>query len=396
MFGNAGRGWTATVCGGLLALGGAALVAEPLGAQRARPAAAQTSGPRLLRPGQSATDTLRAADPSFNPRGRFRVFRIDARADKRYVIAMEAADFDAYVWVARPVGVLTEELDSDDDGGGGTNARLRFRPPAAGSYYVVAQSLGSEDQHVGAFTLTVTETDPAPAPTARSIAVGERLMGALTDESARREEDDDQPYDLYTFRAKGQRLRIAMDAAGFDAYLHVLKVVGGVEEEVATDDDGGGGTNARVTLEADGEYRIIARSLSENGRGEYSLSISEAVEVTVQQRPISVGQTVRGELTSEDPELEEGGYFNEYVVTASAGDEFRITLRSTEFDAYLRWGAKEGTNFRTIAEDDDSGGDLNSQLTVRVSTSGTFVIRVSALGAGSAGPYELSFERVMR
>lgn len=359
----------------------------------ARPVPAQ-SGPGSARPIRFATpvtDELRASEPKFGGRGAFRVYRFDARADKRYLITMDAPDLDSYVWVARPVGVLTEELASDDDGGEGNNARLRFKPPVSGSYFLVAQALSADG--AGAFTIQIVETDPAPTPVARTIAIGESLQGELTDDSPLREDDGNQPYELYSILGKGQRVRIQMSAENFDAYLHVYRVTANGEEEVATDDDGAGGTNARVVLELNGEYRILARSLGDDGRGSYQLSVSEAPVVAVVQRPLSVGETVSGELSASDPELDEGGYFHEYVMDASAGDAFRITLRSGEFDSYLRWGTKSGESFTEVASDDDSGGDLDSMIQVRVERSGTYVIRVSALGAGNVGPYQLTVER---
>lgn len=345
---------------------------------------------RAIRAGTQVVDTLLGSSPKLSERGGFRTYRFTASVGKRYVITMTADDFDAYVWVAREVGGLTDELDSDDDGGGGTNARLRFRPPADGSYLIVAQSLSEEG--TGAFTLRLDETEPAVMPPAQPIRIGETLVGRLTDESP---VDDMEgfPYAHYTLRGNGQRVRITMRAADFDAYLALLQRRAGGEEEVATNDDGAGGTDARITVTLDGEYRILARPLGTDGRGEFSVSVEEAIPVPVIQRPIRVGETLTGELTDRDPELDDGGFFHEYVLEANAGEEFRITLRSTEFDSYLRWGRKDGDAFTEIASDDDGGGNLDSQLTVRADARGRYVIRVSALGSDSVGPYELRVER---
>lgn len=366
------------------------VAAAPLDAQRARPAAAQASPHRPIRPGAEVTDSLNAASPRVDGRGGFRTYRFDASMGKRYVIAMNADDFDAYVWVAQEVAGLTDELDSDDDGGGGTNARLRFRPPADGSYIIVAQSL-SEDG-AGRFTLRLEEMEPAVMPPTSPIRIGETLVGSLTDDSP---VDDIEgfPYAHYSVRGTGQRVRITLRAADFDAYLVLFQRRAGGEEEVATNDDGAGGTDARITATLDGEYRILVRPLGSDGRGSYNVSVEEAIPVPVIQRPIRAGETVSGELTSQDPELDEGGFFHEYVLDANAGDEFRITLRSTEFDSFLRWGRKDGDAFTEISSDDDGGGNLDSQLSVRTDARGRYVIRVSALGSGSVGPYELRVER---
>lgn len=381
----------------LLLLTGIAVGTSPLVAQRqtATPAAAAASQAigRPIRFATDVTDSIRASDPKIANRGGFRTYRFEARTDKRYIITMNAANLDAYIWVVRNVAGLTEELASNDDSGegeGGTNSRLRFRPPANGSYTLVAQSFTETGE--GAFTLRIEEIAPPPAAVARPITIGQTVTGELNENSPVLEADGDVPHDTYTIRGKGQRVRISMSAE-FDTYLQVMKITNGVEEEVASDDDGAGGTNSRLVMELDGEYRIIARPLGGNPVGAYTLSVVEAAIVPSVPRPIEVGQTVRGELTVEDPEFENGRYYHEYVVTVSAGDQLRITMRSGEIDSYLRWGTMNGAEFDELEGDDDSGGDLDSQLTVRVGQSGTYVIRVSAVEQHSVGPYTLTIER---
>jgi len=377
----------------LMTLAALGVAQAPLAAQASRAANAPAQGLRPIRFGQDVAGTLAASDPALSGRGPFHAYRFTARADKRYVITMTAPDFDALVSVMREVGGLTDQIASDDDGAGGTDARLRFRPPAAGSYIVVAQAL-SEDSR-GSYTLRIDETDPPVAPKAREISVGQSLQGSISNESS---VDDEEgfPFDLYALSGSGQRVRIVMRSGEFDTFLKLTKVTDAGEEEVATDDDGAGGTDSRITVLLDGRYRLYARPLSNSDRGGYTLSVEEAVPVAVVQRPIRAGQTVEGELSSGDPELDEGGYFHEYVIDASAGDELRITLRSGEFDSFLRWGTKAGDAFTEISSDDDGGGELDSQLTARVTTSGRYVIRVSSLGSGSVGPYTLSVENIAR
>lgn len=374
----------------LAALGAVVSVPAPLSAQANRPAAA-TAGPRPIRFGQDVTGSLTDADPALTGRGPFHAYRFTAKAEKRYIITLDAPDFDALVMVMREVGGITDVVASDDDGGGGMNARLRFRPPAAGSYIIVAQSLPEDGR--GAYTLRITEMDPPPPPQPRPLAVGQNLQGSITNESA---VDDDEgfPFDVYRIRGNGERVRIVMRSEDFDTFLALKKVTASGEEEVASDDDGGGGTDSRLTLVLDGEYRLYARPLANVDRGAYSLTVEEAAAVQVTQRPIKIGDAVEGELSDTDPELDEGGFFHEYVIDAKAGDNLRITLRSEEFDSYLRWGTKAGTTFTELASDDDSGGDLDSQLVVQVDAAGRFVIRVAALGSGDVGPYRLSVERV--
>ncbi len=369
----------------LLALGSLGIAQAPLAAQ-----ASTQAGPRSIRFAQDVAGTLAASDPSLNERGPFHTYRFSAKAGKRYVITMTAPDFDALVTVLREVGGITDQIASDDDGAGGTNARLRFRPPVDGSYIIVAQSLTEAGR--GSYTLRVEETDPPVAPQARALSIGQTVQGRITNESS---VDDEEgfPFDLYRLTGKGQRVRIVMRSGEFDTFLRIAKVTPSGEEEVATDDDGAGGTDSRLTLTLDGNYYLYARPLGNGERGGYTLGVEEAAPVVVTQRPIRLGQTVEGRLAADDPELDGGEYFHEYVIDANVGDEFRITLRSGEFDPFLRWGTKDGDTFTEISTDDDGPGELDSQLTGRVSRAGRYVIRASALGSGSVGEYRLSVER---
>lgn len=383
-----------TLLGGGLVLA-AAWPADAAAQRSGRQAAPATAVPDALRPirlGQMVEATLSASDPKIESRGPFHAYRFVATADTRYIITMRSEALDSYVWVARAVGPLTETLDSDDDSGGDTDARLRFHAVEAGTYIIVAQALGAEGN--GAYTLQV-EQAPAPQPAvARRITVGETLTGTIDENSPLLEEMDDIPYALFSLSERGgRRIRITLTAEDFDAYLSVVRVTASGEEEVASNDDSGGGTNARVTFAADGEYRIIARPLGAGGAGAYSIAVSDAPASVVITRAIRVGDTAEGEITAADPEMESGAYYHQFEIEAREGDRLRITLRSESFDSFLRWGRAGESGFDELESDDDGGGNVDSRLDLTVPRSGKYLIRVSSLGAGQTGSYRLTIER---
>jgi hypothetical protein len=94
---------------------------------------------------------------------------------------------------------------------------------------------------------------------------------------------------------------------------------------------------------------------------------------------LTPGETVEGMLT---------GTPHRWTFTASAGDVVTIDLRRTQddLDPYLQLLGPSGG---TIAEDDDTGGNLNSRIRLTVEEDGDHVVRAGGLGA-SRGPYELS------
>ena len=72
------------------------------------------------------------------------------RAGDRVVITLRSGDFDAYMSFGRQ-GDEWDALESDDDSGGGTDARLEVTLPANGIYVIRANTLSSGE--TGAYTL---------------------------------------------------------------------------------------------------------------------------------------------------------------------------------------------------------------------------------------------------
>jgi hypothetical protein len=68
------------------------------------------------------------------------IHRVTMSPDKTYVIDLESNDFDAYLRILDSTG---KQLASDDDGGEGFNARIRFTPPKEDNYQVVATRYAS-------------------------------------------------------------------------------------------------------------------------------------------------------------------------------------------------------------------------------------------------------------
>ena len=80
------------------------------------------------------------------------VHQFEMAPAKSYVIDLASPRFDAYLRLEDADG---KQLLEDDDSGGGTNARLRFRPSVAGTYRIVTTTF--EGGQFGGYTLTVRE-----------------------------------------------------------------------------------------------------------------------------------------------------------------------------------------------------------------------------------------------
>ena len=347
---------------------------------------------RPITVGAPVQGSLTADDPRYGQRGAFQAWRFEARAGQRYQVTLRSRDFDAYAFVARSVGGLTEEFVNDDDGAGDTDARLRFRSPTDQTYLIVAQAL--EAGRTGAYTLQVEALPELPPARPVAMTIGEAKEGTLDDASPMLEDGGTEyRHQVFTFRGTGQRVRVTMRSGAFDAFLRVRKVTAAGEEEVGNDDDSGGGPDAMLVFAANGEYRVYARALEAERSGAFTLSVTEVVSKPVTSRPVTLGQPVDGTLTTDDPELDDGRRFHQYALTGRPGERFTVTLRSSDFDAFVDFGSVSGGVFESSESDDDGAGGTDAQLNVTMPAEGTWVIRVHGLERGKLGSYRLTVER---
>lgn len=353
----------------------------------AAPAAAQHTP---IRVGQSVTGTLVQNDPTMSSRGRFKVYRFEARKGDRLVATLESRDFDPYLTLVRSVGGITEELESNDDSNG-PDSRIRFTVPADGGYLLVAQSL--EEEGMGGFTLALRQPAAPTTAQTREIRLGQPVEGSLAETDAILD-DDESYYDTYTLSAReGQRLLVEMKSDAFDTFLAFGRMENGEFSPISTNDDGGDGTNSalRVTVPAGGEFIVRANSLGAEATGAYTLTVTErpAPAAEANPQPITAGRDVQGRLEDTDPVMEDDSFYDYYTYRGRAGERLTITMESDDFDAFLAFGRLEGTTFEEIATNDDGPNGTGSQIEVTLPSDGTYVIRANSLSGGSTGAYTL-------
>lgn len=80
--------------------------------------------------------------------------RLKAVAGKQYLIDLTSGDFDTFLRLNGPTG---NEIDTDDDGGGGLNSRITFTAEADGVHEIVVTSF--DDEGRGNYNLTVRELE---------------------------------------------------------------------------------------------------------------------------------------------------------------------------------------------------------------------------------------------
>ena len=110
------------------------------------------------------------------------------------------------------------------------------------------------------------------------------------------------------------------------------------------------------------------------------------------QGTIRPGQTVRGELSSSDPMLDDDTHYDIWRFRGQAGHVYGVTLRSDDFDAYLAVGSTAGGECEDCESDDDEGGGTDSRVEFRADADGTYEIRANSLMGGETGAYTVELE----
>jgi trypsin-like peptidase/pre-peptidase len=102
---------------------------------------------------------------------------------------------------------------------------------------------------------------------------------------------------------------------------------------------------------------------------------------------ITTGQTVTGRLSDGDFVRPDGSYADAYVYNGRAGEQITVTLRSNAFDAWL---VVDDPNGPMREHDDDSAGNLDSELTVTLPHAGQYLIVANSVNEGATGAYSMS------
>lgn len=202
---------------------------------------------------------------------------LQLEAGQRYVIRVNSSAFDPVARLYRDgeMGPVAQNDDGDD----GINSRISFRPETSGTYILRVAPLASDG--TGAYTASAERAPPLPAPltafSRQQTMVWKVYTGALTNsdgESTSGARVDDY---LVSFAA-GQERFIALDAPDFDAVVQVIAVDSrDTEETLAANDDGGNSLNSilRFKAETAGNYIVRVTALGADGRGGYTLRVSD-------------------------------------------------------------------------------------------------------------------------
>ena len=395
----------------------AALAAAPLTAQT------------TIGAGETVTGTLQEGDRQMEEDGAYYdAYLIRGRPGETLLVRMTSDDFDTRLHWGRGDGDDWEEEAENDDSVDGTDSRLVVRLGQEGEYQL--RAAGFDQGEVGEYALRVMATR---APTPGRIRVGQTIQGELNENDHEGQNGYEDHY-LVT-GAPGSQITIFAESDELDTFLEFGPVRDGQVDPTASDDDGGRGTNSELVAEfaGNGAHHVVVRSFSGEEMGAYTLRVLEgsasenwnddepddeewvdddsAVADTIWEEvedpdedsggeadfsgvghtivPVRAGETVEGELDERDARDGDGIYYQQFTYQARAGERLTISLTSEETDTFVRIGTGRYNEFETLAEDDDSGGELNAELRYTVPRAGEYVIQVSTAGPGQSGPFVL-------
>lgn len=330
--------------------------------------------------GRTITDRLNASNEVLGDGSYAQRYRIRLNLNQKVQITLQGDDFDAYLMLLDPDGDVVAQ---DDDGDGGTDARIEYTAASAGAHIVIVNSLGKEQE--GEFALFVESLSGGNAEgTARSTAerrpirVGQSINGLFTSNSPVL--DDNSHYADFTITGTpNQTVDITLSSDDFDTYLWIGSLDGDTFSSIETNDDGGGGTNSKITytFPDNRTYVIRANTLSEGETGTYTVAVMPAVGENlpavstlpaISPTTIPSPQRIDGSL----PKDRDGIPYRDYRLNVTAGKTYEITMTSNMFDAFLEL---RDAGYNLIASDDDSGGGTNAKLTYRATATATLVVR---------------------
>ncbi len=342
-------------------------------------------------------------------------FFTGTKGDRVQILMEGDGNLDPYLGLID--GASEQVLLEDDDSGGNGNAYIETTLPGSGEFVIVATRYGLDTgSSAGRYTLTLlggnsptnvsTTTTTGPVEVSPGVfymgdlPLGEPVSGTLSDSAYA------QVYSV-ELQAGDEFAAVMYAAEGslLDPYLIFATEAG---DALAEDDDSGvqaeGGkfdALLQVTIPQSGVYLLAAtRSGVDVGKssGDYVLYAGILNETpVVQEQPvqqdlppgmaymgeIAVGATVSGTIAADS-------FFHIYEYAGTAGEQITVTMvGSGGLDAYL--GILD-PNDNVIAEDDDSAGGSNAQISIRLPESGSYLIVAtrSGLDAGSTtGPYTL-------
>ncbi|HST35546.1 MAG TPA: hypothetical protein VLK25_02805, partial [Allosphingosinicella sp.] len=210
----------------------------------------------------------------------------------------------------------------------------------------------------------------------------QHIAGALEDNDSQTG-DEHNRYDDHVLRLEaGRRYRLSVNSDAFDPVARLYRA--GEANPVAENDDSNESLNSRInyTPAQSGDFTLRVTSFSAEGRGAYNAQVALLPPLPP---GVAVPWSVSGRIEDGDTSGGETARYDEHILRLEAGRRYVLTAEASDFDPFASlYRAGEDD---PIAENDDSGGTLNSRIAFSPTESGDYVLRVAPLGGDGRGAY---------
>ncbi|MBN2304904.1 MAG: PPC domain-containing protein [Anaerolineae bacterium] len=343
--------------------------------------------PTQLVYGQTVDGKLDAATPS-----QFYVFEAATGDVVTITMVATAGELDPFL-------VLNDtdqnSLTTDDNSGGGVNARLTFTIPAPGRYVIRATHAGGVvSQGGGSFSLNLTaavgdftSTTPPAGDLPQAQGDSTRFVPVTPGSTVRDTVDRQVALRFYWFEADAGD-QVAVIPEQLADFQPLLALYDADFQEVARAE---AGTGLRARLEVEGIFFLVV-ALPDPGSagGSYGLLFDVSGNPARQGNFIdmSYGQSQRGNIDDSLSAVT-------YRFQGSADDEVTIAMNRAggDLNSYLYLLDGEG---QLLFEDNDSGGDNgNARLVYMLPADGDYLIVATRLGQAqgtTSGSYLLELQ----
>ena len=230
------------------------------------------------------------------------------------------------------------------------------------------------------------------------------ISGALTSSDLVRSDETYADGFSYMGRA-GEVITVTMRSSDLDSWLVIDDPNGPLDEY---NDDGAGGNDAEltITLPHAGRYIILANTVSKGVTGSYTLTVASGGSSGVIARNtsstnvlsmadigrlplprINMGQTIDGTLSPTDILRDDSTYTDGFIYQGRAGEQITVTMRSSDFDAWL---VVDDPNGPLHEHNDDGAGGTDAMLTVTLPHDGSYIILANVVQKRTTGRYTLT------
>jgi hypothetical protein len=341
--------------------------------------------PPVAASGNVITGVLDASKPSFDDGEFYSVYTRSLAAGSEVLIELSSAQFDTFLLVQSPDGVIF--LNDDTDAPAGSYlSRLTVPVLSSGDYTIYVTSYAGGE--TGTYTLSITEDN---------IHYHEQITDALSANDTTF--TSGEYYHVYTYDLNaGDTIRVVMTSAEVDTYLFVTSPSG---ETWVNDDFEGQTSISRLELTADvsGTYELYATTAQVGETGTYTLAVAPLgvqplpTPAAAPSEPISIGTPEaapinRGTLSATDSQLDTGEYMDMYSLTVSSGGTLELSLLSDSFYTYLAVMKPSGEVLVAEQLSPDA-----ARLVTTIDESGQWLIVVTSQRPGETGSYTLAVIR---